>query len=183
MFYLELVQGIPPIFNHYVANVPALRTVLVFISIKSLPISKAPVKDRFHFCRVEPKELNVFHCVVIERLKDFIGDDFRSSQRLVLNNSGENVGEIADDRQVEEDHMQPAEAVEREIEGVDKAWHGGIVQFIAETEVIAKKGASFGKRILIDYAYTYLKRNSRDSDEVYDIPHKRMLKVGMTYEL
>uniref|UniRef100_A0A7N2N528 K+ potassium transporter C-terminal domain-containing protein n=1 Tax=Quercus lobata TaxID=97700 RepID=A0A7N2N528_QUELO len=201
MFYSQLVQGIPPIFKHYVANVPALHSVLVFISIKSLPISKVPVKDRFHFRRVEPKELNVFHCVVrygytdvrneqepfekvlIERLKDFISDDFRSSQRLVLNNSGENVGEIVDDRQVEEDHMQPAEAVEREIEGVDKAWHAGIVHFIGEIKVIAKKGASFGKRILIDYAYTFLKRNLRDSDEVFDIPHKRMLKVGMTYEL
>ncbi|KAK9983650.1 hypothetical protein SO802_033175 [Lithocarpus litseifolius] len=104
------------------------------------------------------------------------------SQRLVLNNNRENVGEIVDDRQVEEDHMQPAEAVEREIEGVDKAWHAGIVHFIGETEVIAGKGASFGKRILIDYAYTILKRNLRDSDEVFDIPHKQMLKVGMTYE-
>lgn len=46
-----------------------------------------------------------------------------------------------------------------------------------------KNEASFGKRILIDYAYTFLKRNLRDSDEVFDIPHKCMLKVGMTYEL
>ena len=64
MLYSELVQGIPLIFKHYVANVPALHTVLVFISIKSLPISKVPEKDRFHFRRVKPKELNVFHYVV-----------------------------------------------------------------------------------------------------------------------
>ena len=76
---------------------------------------------------------------MVERLKDFISDDFRSSQRLVLNNSRENVGEIVDDRQVEEDHMQPVEAVEREIEGVDKVWHAGIVHFIGEIEVNAKK--------------------------------------------
>ena len=64
MLYSELVQGIPLIFKHYVANVPALHTVLVFISIKSLPISKVLEKDWFHFRRVEPKELNVFHYVV-----------------------------------------------------------------------------------------------------------------------
>ena len=64
LFYSELVQGIPPIFKHYVANVPALHSVLVFISIKSLPISKVPVKERFLFRQVEPKELNVFRCVV-----------------------------------------------------------------------------------------------------------------------
>lgn len=40
MFYSELVHGIPPIFKHYAANVPALHSVLVFVSIKSLPISK-----------------------------------------------------------------------------------------------------------------------------------------------
>ena len=44
-----------------------------------------------------------------------------------------------DDRQVEEDHMQPVEAIEREIEGVDKVWHAGIVHFIGEIEVNAKK--------------------------------------------
>ncbi|GMN24766.1 hypothetical protein TIFTF001_000700 [Ficus carica] len=40
MFYSKLVQGIPPIFKHYAANVLALHSVLVFVSIKSLPISK-----------------------------------------------------------------------------------------------------------------------------------------------
>lgn len=59
IFYLELVHGIPPIFNHYVANVPALHSVQVFVSIKHLPISKVPVEERFLFHRVEPKELNV----------------------------------------------------------------------------------------------------------------------------
>ena len=49
MFYSELVEGIPPIFKHYVENVPALHSVLVFISIKSLPISKVSEEERFIF--------------------------------------------------------------------------------------------------------------------------------------
>ena len=196
-FYSELVQGIPPIFKHYVANVPALHSVLVFISIKSLPIIKVPVNERFLFRLVEPKDLNVFRCVVrygytdvqneqepfekvlIENLKVFIRDSFGSPQ-IVLSN-GENGGEIMDVRQVEED-MQPQE-IAREIEAVDKAWHAGIVHLIGETEVVAGKGSSIGKQILIDYAYTFLRRNLRESDDVLTIPHKRMLKVGMTYEL
>ncbi|KAB1203082.1 Potassium transporter 5 [Morella rubra] len=64
LFYSELVHGIPPIFKHYVANVPALPSVLIFVSFKSLPISKVPVQERFLSCRVGPKELNMFHCVV-----------------------------------------------------------------------------------------------------------------------
>ena len=197
LFYSELVQGIPPIFKHYVANVPALHSVLVFISIKSLPISKVPVKERFLFRQVEPKELNVFRCVVrygytdvqneqepfekvlIENLKFFIAENLWLSKN-VQNNNVENDGDTLDERHVEEDQ---SEEFERQIETVDKAWHAGIVHFIGETDVVAAKGASVVKRILIDYAYTFLKRNLRESEKVLDIPHKRMLKVGMTYEL
>lgn len=49
--------------------------------------------------------------------------------------------------------------------------------------MVASEGASMGKRIMINYAYNFLKRNLRGSKEVIDIPHERMLKVGMTCEL
>jgi KUP system potassium uptake protein len=208
IFYSELVQGIPPIFKHYVENVPALHSVLVFVSIKSLPISKVPADERFLFRRVEPNELNVFRCVVrygytdvrneqvpfenmlIERLKDFIADDFWFSQNVINNNeaSGELNGVVDGEnnehknvKQVDEEKR--GEAIEREIEAVDKAWRAGVVHLIGENEVIAGKGTGIGRRILIDYAYNFLKRNLRQSEKVFDIPHKRMLKVGMTYEL
>ncbi|XP_040363753.1 potassium transporter 5 isoform X2 [Rosa chinensis] len=231
MFYSELVQGIPPIFSHYAANVPALHSVLVFVSIKSLPISKVPLEERFLFRRVEPRELNVFRCVarygytdvrnenepfeglLIEKLKEFIRDDFWLSQRTMhitdgeklekevsaelegddhelVNGNGhnenenenENVKQVLDD---DEDQRKQQDDVllETEIEAIDKAWHRGVVHLIGENEVTAAKGAGIAKRILIDYAYNFLKRNLRQSDKVFDIPHKRMLKVGMTYEL
>ncbi|KAK7828148.1 potassium transporter 5 [Quercus suber] len=198
LFYSDLVQGIPPIFKHYVENVPALQSALVFISVKSLPISKVPVKERFLFRQVEPKELNVFRCVVrygymdeqneqepfekvlIENLKAFIKENLWMSKKG-LNNNVENIEDTLDGKYLQED--MHSVSFEREIESVDKAWHAGIVHFIGETEVVAGKGAGIGKRIVIDYAYTFLKRNLRESDEVLDIPHKRMLKVGMTYEL
>jgi KUP system potassium uptake protein len=75
------------------------------------------------------------------------------------------------------------EDAEREIEIIDKACRAGVVHLIGENEVIASKGASLGDRILINYAYNFLKKNLRQSEKVFDIPHKRMLKVGMTYEL
>lgn len=45
-------------------NVPTLHSVLVFVSIKSLPISKVPMGEVFFFSQVEPKELNIFCCVI-----------------------------------------------------------------------------------------------------------------------
>lgn len=208
MFYSELVQGIPPIFKHYVANVPALHSVLVFVSIKSLPIGKVPVEERFLIRRVEPKELNVFRCVVrygymdarneqepfeillIERLKEFIADDFWFSQKM-LNNDGNNGdhgalddGENDENKDVNQvDEEKRREALEKEIGAVEKACRAGVVHLIGENEVVADKAAGIGKRILIDYVYNFLRRNLRQSEKVFDIPHKRMLKVGMTYEI
>uniref|UniRef100_A0A6N2MQY2 Potassium transporter n=1 Tax=Salix viminalis TaxID=40686 RepID=A0A6N2MQY2_SALVM len=210
MFYSELVHGIPPIFKHYVENVPALHSVLVFVSIKTLPISKVPAEERFLFRRVDPKELNVFRCVarygytdgrneqepferlLVEKLKEFIRNECSFSQAFLTNGdvTEKELGE-PDDGQVDEDtkmdrtadREKEQEEAEREIEIIDKACRAGVVHLIGENEVRASKGASLGDRIIINYAYNFLKKNLRQSEKVFDIPHKRMLKVGMTYEL
>jgi KUP system potassium uptake protein len=211
MFHSELVQGIPPIFKHYMTNVPALHSVLVFVSIKSLPISKVLEEERFLFRRIEPRGLYIFRCVarygytdlrteeepferkLVEKLKEFIKEEILStSVNLMTNGTGEHVEEeiVVDNqnqtKQFGEDHdhqQKRSEELEREIDAVENAWHAGVVHLIGENEVIANKESGIAKRILIDYVYGFLKRNLGQSDKVFDIPHKRMLKVGMTYEL
>ncbi|MCL7039996.1 hypothetical protein MKW94_015739, partial [Papaver nudicaule] len=196
MFYSELVHGIPPIFEHYVANVPALHSVLVFVSIKSLPISKVAAEDRFLFRRVKPSELNVFRCVVrygytdvrnehdsfermlVDSLKGFITEDLWLSE--VNSKSGvlfENGGNHANN--VEGHEYEDKE----ELEVVEQALRAGVVHLMGENEVVARKGSGLAKKILINYAFNFLRRNLRQSEKVFDIPHKRLLKVGMTYEL
>ncbi|CAK9175961.1 unnamed protein product [Ilex paraguariensis] len=200
IFYSELVHGIPPIFKHYVANVPVLHSVLIFSSIKSLPISKVPEEERFLFRRAQPNDLNVFRCIIrfgytdirngeepfermlIERLKEFIREDL-SAEKEGESNEGSSHGENADNDAKQVDKEKQEEAMEREIEALDKAWRAGVVHLVGEHEVVAGKGSGIGKRILINYAYNFLKRNIRQSIKVFDIPQKRMLKVGMTYEL
>ncbi|KAI3749256.1 hypothetical protein L2E82_19863 [Cichorium intybus] len=140
IFYSELAHGIPPIFKHYVDNVPALHSVIVFVSIKSLPISKVPPEERFLFRR------------------DSIESDYG-----VL----EEQGRIADE----------------DVATLEKASRAGVVHLVGEHEIISRKGSSIGKRFLIDYAYNFMKKNLRQSYNVFEIPQKRMLKVGMTYEL
>ncbi|KAH1083453.1 hypothetical protein J1N35_023214 [Gossypium stocksii] len=207
MFYSELVHGIPPIFEHYVSNVPALHSIIVFVSMKSLHINKVPPEERYFFRRVEPRELFAFRCVVrygykdvrevafeetlVTRLKEFIQEEILL-QNQMLSTIGNNAekgteleGEIVERnndvvnaKQVEEEIMQ------HEIEQVQKEWEeAGIVHMIGESEVIAKKEANIMKRIVIDHAYNLLKRNVRQREKVFDIPHKRMLKVGMTCHL
>ncbi|KAF5931319.1 hypothetical protein HYC85_032192 [Camellia sinensis] len=207
VFYSELVHGIPPIFKHYMANVPALHSVLVFVSFKSLPISKVPAEERFLFRRVQPNDLNVFRCVVrygytdvrhepepfermlVERLKQFVREDHvfvamvRDGNQESTDDDDDEKANNVNNAKKAENNEKVAEAMEREIEVLEKAWRSGIVHLVGENEVIAGKGAGIGKRVLINYAYSFLRRNLRQTDKVFDIPHKRLLKVGMTYEL
>ncbi|KAF9604480.1 hypothetical protein IFM89_006802 [Coptis chinensis] len=214
IFYSELVQGIPPIFQHYVANVPALHSVLIFVSIKSLPISKVPVDERFLFRRVEPHGLNVFRCIVrygytdvrnehesfertlVDRLKEYIKEELwisssiKSNTKEIVENGGakDNVG--ANGKSVHngegmtmDEEEKKEEVVVDDIEVVDRGFEAGIVHLMGESEVVAGKGSGFAKTVMINYAYNVLRRNLRQTNKVFDIPHKRLLKVGMTYEL
>nr|ASM90219.1 K+ uptake permease 4 [Sesuvium portulacastrum] len=215
VFYSELVHGIPPIFEHYVGNVPALHSVLVFVSIKSLPISKVPPEERFLFRRVPPRDLHVFRCVVrygymdvrnehehfetmlIQRLQEFMRDDFWLHwDRNMKGELGDDRVELVEDEHENEDDFirngddneevirRKEEELLKEMEVVEKSGRAGVVHMMGESEVMAAKGASLGKRIVIDFGYNFLKRNLRQThDKVFEIPRKRLLKVGMTYEL
>ena len=131
-----------------------------------------------------------FENMLVERLKEYIINNFWFSQSKL--NSGENDGELdvgfanGEDannyvKDVDEEKLQ--ELLESEIEAFNQALRAGIVHLIGENEVVAGKGAGIGKRFLIDYAFNFLKKNLRQTENVFDIPHKHMLKVGMTYEL
>ncbi|GMY27704.1 potassium transporter 5-like [Fagus crenata] len=187
LFYTELVQGISPIFTHYVANVPVLHSILVFVSIKCLPISTVPLKERFLFHRLNSHERGMFRCVVrygykdartewesfkevlVSQLKEFIRNDVLMSSELADNDKVANVDE---------------EMVQREVRIVDDALNfGGVVHLMGEKEVMASKGSSFLKKLAINYVYNWLKRCVRQADEFFMIPRKRLLKVGMTYEI
>uniref|UniRef100_A0A3Q7J1B7 Potassium transporter n=1 Tax=Solanum lycopersicum TaxID=4081 RepID=A0A3Q7J1B7_SOLLC len=202
IFYSELVHGIPPIFKHYVDNVPALHSVLVFFSVKSLPINKVPVEERFLFRSVKPCDLYVFRCVVrygyndvhneeesferllAERLKEYIQRGSMLSMNAaksnrVLTEQNSNI-ELEIDSDIQEDVTFSRE---RDIKVVERAYSVGVVHFVGEQDVIASKGSGIAKRVVINYVYNFLKRNVRQSSKVFDIPHKHMLKVGMIYEL
>ncbi|ERN16961.1 hypothetical protein AMTR_s00057p00198140 [Amborella trichopoda] len=66
---------------------------------------------------------------------------------------------------------------------VERALGTGVVYMLGRIEVVARKGASWWERVLINFVYTCLKRNVRREMDVLAIPHKSPLKVGMTYEL
>ncbi|KAE8726008.1 Potassium transporter 5 [Hibiscus syriacus] len=73
LLYSELVQGIPPIFPHFISSIPSIHSVLVFVSIKNLPITKVALEEKFLFRHIEPREHRMFRCVVRYGYKDTMG--------------------------------------------------------------------------------------------------------------
>ncbi|KAK4265104.1 hypothetical protein QN277_026200 [Acacia crassicarpa] len=83
LLYSELVQGIPPIFPHFIANVPSIHSVIVFVSIKSIPVSRVVLEERFLFRQVGKREDRMFRCVVRYGYNDRIENPEEFETQLV----------------------------------------------------------------------------------------------------
>ncbi|KAF6134025.1 hypothetical protein GIB67_038316, partial [Kingdonia uniflora] len=72
----ELTEGIPPIFIHLTSITKSIHSVLIFVSIKYIPVTKVSEVERFLFEQVGPKDSRIFRCVVgytdgIQALEEF----------------------------------------------------------------------------------------------------------------
>lgn len=72
--------------------------------------------------------------------------------------------------------------IENDIEFIEMAWKKGVVYMLGETEVVADPKSSIFNKIIVS-TYNFLRRNFQQRDELMAIPRKRLLKVGMTYEI
>ncbi|CAI9090102.1 OLC1v1024793C1 [Oldenlandia corymbosa var. corymbosa] len=249
LLYSELVQGIPPIFPHFISNISSVHSVVVMVSIKSIPISKVSVEERFLFRQVEPKDFRVFRCVVrygykdkieeprvfehqlIENLKDFIrhenfiledgqteqnmqhfsgllqGDGkaderIKSSSSRVRNEESSPQQELTEARVSSSGSIQPCVngsksrnssvrtpggattlLVENELQIVQRAMDQGVFYLLGEAEVVARQDSSLLKKFVVNYAYSFLRKNGRQGEKTLEIPRTRLLRVGMVYEI
>ncbi|KAK6139078.1 hypothetical protein DH2020_027174 [Rehmannia glutinosa] len=235
LLYSELVQGIPPIFPHFISNIPSIHSVVVFVSIKSIPISKVAVEERFLFRQVEPRDYRLFRCVVRYGYKDLIEEPKEFERQLVENlkefirhehfildeqmpeianvphsgllvSDGKTRKSSASAVHIEETLKQqiptrvssssiqsfnaarsentsnrigavPVQGVEEELQFVETAKEQGVFYLIGEAEVVAKQESSLLKKFVINYAYSFLRKNFREGEKVLAIPRNRLLRV------
>jgi len=85
LLYSELVQGIPPIFPHFIASVPSIHSVVVFVSIKTIPVNRVALEERFLFRQVEPREYRIFRCVARRGYNDVLGTPAEFESQLIQN--------------------------------------------------------------------------------------------------
>ncbi|XP_010066486.2 potassium transporter 5 [Eucalyptus grandis] len=247
LLYSELVQGIPPILSHFVANIPSIHSVLVLITIKHLPISKVAPEERLLFRQVEPRTFRMFRCIVrygyndkieepheferqlVDNLKEFIRHEYffleaenndhdrkdetahnNASHSTSLGEDGQGKGSTVhmeeellpqpNPSNLSSNSIQSFNAIkstnsscrtvfslsrvaEGEIQFVQKAMERGAVYLLGEAEVVAEPKSTLFKKFIVNYVYSFLRKNFRQGEKIMAIPRNRLLRVGMTYEI
>ncbi|XP_050367237.1 potassium transporter 10-like [Argentina anserina] len=70
LVYSELASGVPRIFSHFITNLPAIHSVVIFVCVKYLPVSTVPEEERFFVKRIGPNNFHMFRCFVRYGYKD-----------------------------------------------------------------------------------------------------------------
>jgi KUP system potassium uptake protein len=82
LVYTELASGVPHIFSHFITNLPAIHSTLVFVCVKYLPVYTVPPDERFLVKRIGPKNFHMFRCVARYGYKDIHKKDDDFEQML-----------------------------------------------------------------------------------------------------
>ncbi|KAI3794672.1 hypothetical protein L1987_37305 [Smallanthus sonchifolius] len=85
LVYTELASGVPHIFSHFITNLPAIHSVVVFVCVKYLPVYTVPEDERFLVKRIGPKNFHMFRCVARYGYKDLHKKDDEFEKKLFNN--------------------------------------------------------------------------------------------------
>lgn len=85
LVYTELASGVPHIFSHFITNLPAIHSVVVFVCVKYLPVYTVPEEERFLVKRIGPKNFHMFRCVARYGYKDLHKKDEEFEKKLFEN--------------------------------------------------------------------------------------------------
>jgi KUP system potassium uptake protein len=80
-------------------------------------------------------------------------------------------------------NSQGADTSQDETAFVLKGKDAGVVYLLGNSVVKARSNSSFVKKLIINYAYSFLRRICRESNVTLNIPHESLLQVGMVYNV
>ncbi|XP_057482188.1 potassium transporter 4 isoform X3 [Actinidia eriantha] len=83
LVYSELATGVPAIFSHFVTNLPAFHTLLVFVCVKSVPVPYVSPEERFLIGRICPRPYRMYRCIIRYGYKDIQRDDGDFENQLI----------------------------------------------------------------------------------------------------
>jgi KUP system potassium uptake protein len=163
IFCTDLMNGTPPIVRHYVRHVGSLRELMVFVTLRSLPVRSVLPEERFLIDKLEP--FGVYRCIV----------QYGYMDRQNMDDDEYVVSVIAALKEIAEN--------EDEIMVVDSAFANGSTFVLGR--VILKMGTDHNciKRFIINNLYRFLQKNFRSNISSLKIAPGKTLQVGMQYEI
>ncbi|GJN03071.1 hypothetical protein PR202_ga20475 [Eleusine coracana subsp. coracana] len=75
------------------------------------------------------------------------------------------------------------QTVEEEKQLIDREVERGVVYLMGEANVSAAPNSSIFKKVVVNYIYTFLRKNLTEGHKALSIPKDQLLKVGITYEI
>ncbi|XP_019174800.1 PREDICTED: potassium transporter 4-like [Ipomoea nil] len=249
LIYSELATGVPSIFSHFVTNLPAFHSVLVFVCVKSVPVPYVAPEERFLIGRICPRPYRMYRCIIRYGYKDIQRNDGDFEEQLIQSiaefiqmeavepqlSSSESLsfdGRMAvistksihstsslivreDDlgtsysiqssksptlqslrSAYDDENMQIRRrrvrfqladtpgmdpAVREELTDLIQAKEAGAAYILGHSYVKARRSSPFLKKLVIDIAYSFLRKNCRGPSVALNIPHISLIEVGMIY--
>ena len=73
------------------------------------------------------------------------------------------------------------QSLERELSFIRNAKESGVVYLLGHGDIRARKDSWFIKKLIINYFYSFLRKNCRRGITNLSVPHSHLMQVGMTY--
>ncbi|KAJ1402248.1 Potassium transporter [Sesbania bispinosa] len=103
LLYNELVKGIPGIFGHFLTTLPAIHSMIIFVSIKYVPVPVVPQSERFLFRRVCQRSYHMFRCIARYGYKDVRKENHQTFEQLLMESLEKFIRREAQERSLESD--------------------------------------------------------------------------------
>ncbi|KAL6652819.1 hypothetical protein ACP70R_011744 [Stipagrostis hirtigluma subsp. patula] len=109
-----------------------------------------------------------------------IEETLGSSESMELTQPRISIHSAQSSGRVTEDQLH---TIAKEKQFIQSELQKGVVYILGETEIRAEPSSSFVKKIVVNYMYSFLKKNFRQGEKAFAIPRQQVLKVGMVYEI
>ncbi|XP_016539227.2 potassium transporter 7 isoform X2 [Capsicum annuum] len=105
--------------------------------------------------------------------------DFRDTGKAVMEESTSE--ELKPGTSSESLMSEADQSLEKELSFIRKAKESGVVYLLGHGDIRARKDSWFIKKLIINYFYAFLRKNSRRGTANLSVPHSHLLQVGMQY--
>lgn len=98
-----------------------------------------------------------------------------------FNGSKKHISEPSTSGEVSDTSSDPEQSLERELSFIRKAKESGVVYLLGHGDIRARKDSWFLRKLVVNYLYAFLRKNSRRGTANLSVPHSHLVQVSLTY--